>query len=119
MNERRPNEIKEFKTKDSPEEKEYLPEYEVKISVSTTLDSLKLSYQQGDAIQFIVTDDLSIWLTDRGHLNLFSKDGLEFADLYYRGLTRKRDNQISFNFYERVDPKLEKIITETITNFLK
>lgn len=117
--EQQPKEMKDTLSKESPKEKEYLPEYEIKVSSGTTLSQLKKVYEKEWAIQFLATTDLSIWLTDKGHLDIASKDRIQFSDMSYRGLVRKRHNKVTFQFYYGLEPALQKVIEETISNFLE
>ncbi len=94
---------------------EHFP-YEIKISVYTTPKELKEKLLSGKPINFLVTKDFSIWLTDGPH-NSLTDNGVTSEDVFSLGYARITDNKLSFKFYN--EPVNSKEIKNDISIFFK
>lgn len=93
---------------------EYFP-FEVKISIYTTLEEIKEKILGGEPVNFLVTKDLSIWITTGTH-NSLTDHGITGNDVSCLGYIKITDNKPEVKFYD--EPNNSRYIKNDILNFL-
>jgi hypothetical protein len=95
------------------QERGYFP-FEIKLGVYTNKGELKEKLLDGKPINFLVTKDLSIWLTSGTH-NSLTDNGVTWEDTSCLGYIKMTDNKFECTFYSKPDHSRD--IEDSISRF--
>lgn len=92
--------------------------FEIKISSNSSINSIREKFFKGRLIQFVITKNLSIWLTDKGHDNVRFADGLRWEEIASRGYVRYNNSALDVKYYEDPDRETKDSVFSELSRAL-
>lgn len=100
-----------------PNNKEQIPEFDIKISIDSTESQVKQKYLNGGLIKFMGTDSLNLYLSAVGHDELRFGHDIKWQDIITRGYVQLKNGKLKISHYERLEPNIMESNDRALTAF--
>ncbi len=92
--------------------------FEVKLCSGITPEDIKNKLNKERFVQFSVTKDSDIFISDQGHDDIMRRTGVFSKDITHRGYFWIINNNLSIFYYDKIHRDNKKQIDEAINSFV-